>query len=63
MCAARPLRRIAKEAALPMGAGVALVVGPVAVTTYDSRYWLPAVPVLCVASAIMMSGKRPGSGP
>lgn len=41
------------EAALPLVVAVALVVVPVLVTAYDSRYWLPAIPLLSAALAIL----------
>ncbi|OUC94077.1 hypothetical protein CA984_23870 [Streptosporangium minutum] len=56
-CAVRSRRETAKSAAWPLAIGVALVVGPVVVTAYDSRYWLPAIPLFCLALAISVGGR------
>ncbi|MEV8635782.1 hypothetical protein AB0395_29410 [Streptosporangium sp. NPDC051023] len=50
----RSRRGAAREAALPLLFGIALIAGPVVITTYDSRYWLPAVPMFCLALAITL---------
>ncbi|MBB2914547.1 hypothetical protein FHS43_005859 [Streptosporangium becharense] len=62
-CAVRPLRRTAGVAFLPLAAGAALTVGPVVVTSYDSRYWLPAVPLFCLSLAIIANGRSARPGP
>ncbi|WP_143020459.1 hypothetical protein [Sinosporangium album] len=51
-----------KAAALPLAVGVVLIAAPAAVTAYDSRYWLPAVPMFCVALALTRwSHERPSA--
>ncbi|MFC7429988.1 hypothetical protein, partial [Nocardia tengchongensis] len=62
-CTVRPLRRTAGVAFLPLAAGAALTVGPVVVTSYDSRYWLPAVPLFCLSLAIIANGRSARLGP
>ncbi|MEV6985975.1 hypothetical protein AB0M95_32590 [Sphaerisporangium sp. NPDC051017] len=47
-------RQAVRKAVLPLGVALALIVGPIAVTSYDSRYWLPAIPMLCVALALAL---------
>ncbi|MFF4773651.1 hypothetical protein ACFY05_12395 [Microtetraspora fusca] len=58
--AVRARRAAAVPAALPLAAGLALVVAPVVVAAYDSRYWLPAVPLLCLALALVALGRTGG---
>jgi hypothetical protein len=61
-CAKRRGGRTIREAALPLAAALALIIGPVVITTYDSRYGLPAIPLLCVALAVSMSGRSENRG-
>lgn len=46
-----------RQAALPLVLAVALVVVPVSTTAYDSRYWLPAIPLLSLALAILANDR------
>ncbi|MFF4987688.1 hypothetical protein ACFY19_10895 [Streptosporangium saharense] len=63
----RARRRAALAGALPLAMAFALIVGPVAVTAYDSRYWLPAIPLLCLAPALTLAERHsrttPGDNP
>ncbi|MFF0577556.1 hypothetical protein [Streptosporangium saharense] len=63
----RVRRRAALAGALPLAMAFALIVGPVAVTAYDSRYWLPAIPLLCLAPALTLAERHsrttPGDNP
>ncbi|MER7205566.1 hypothetical protein ABT340_00780 [Streptosporangium sp. NPDC000239] len=52
-------RRATPAGALPLAMAFALIVCPVAVTAYDSRYWLPAVPLLCLALSLALTERRP----
>ncbi|MEV4093066.1 hypothetical protein [Streptosporangium saharense] len=63
MCVSALRRRAALAGALPLAMAFALVVGPVAVTAYDSRYWLPAIPLLCLAPALTLAERRPRTAP
>ncbi|MEU1877373.1 hypothetical protein ABZ470_08645 [Streptosporangium sp. NPDC020072] len=56
-------RRATPAGALPLSMAFALIVGPVAVTAYDSRYWLPAVPLLCLALSLALTERRPRTVP
>ncbi|WP_214415949.1 hypothetical protein [Sphaerisporangium fuscum] len=51
-----PADRPAPPGSLPLTLGLALAVAPVAVTTYDSRYWLPCIPLMCLALALSAAG-------
>ncbi|GGS90986.1 hypothetical protein GCM10010156_56630 [Planobispora rosea] len=57
--AVRSRRRTHRVVFLPLVMGVALTVTPVLVTSYDSRYWLPAIPLLSMALALTWS-RPPG---
>ncbi|GII56162.1 hypothetical protein Pth03_45510 [Planotetraspora thailandica] len=60
--AVRAVRRrgeTGKAVALPLAFAVALVIAPVVVAAYDSRYWLPAVPLLGMAAAISFADRLP----
>ncbi|MFF4415083.1 hypothetical protein ACFYY8_21350 [Streptosporangium sp. NPDC001559] len=56
-------RRTTPAGVLPLAMAFALIVGPVAVTAYDSRYWLPAVPLLCLALSLTLTERRPRTVP
>lgn len=62
-CVSAFRRRAALAGTLPLAMAFALVVGPVAVTAYDSRYWLPAIPLLCLAPALTLAERRPRTIP
>jgi hypothetical protein len=54
-------RKAVKVGILPLVVGATLTVGPVVVTAYDSRYWLPAIPMFCMALAFMAGARRVGA--
>ncbi|MEU8271690.1 hypothetical protein AB0B89_31595 [Sphaerisporangium sp. NPDC049002] len=45
-------RRSSGEVVLPLVSAIGLVISPVLVTAYDSRYLLPAIPLLCATLVI-----------
>ncbi|MBX6167793.1 MAG: hypothetical protein IRY84_09165 [Thermobispora bispora] len=49
-----------REAAFPLVTGLALALGPVLVTSYDSRYLLVCVPLFCLALALVVFSRTHG---
>lgn len=53
-------RRNGRYALLPWGVSLAMIVVPAATAEFDYRYVLPAVPMACLAAAMVSPGRLPG---